>query len=201
MKTMSSINLRSDPVDFTNRDLSEVADIFRKYNFFCKKYDWNQEFSNEEGDFKNDFQDNDDGTVTDRATRLMWQKGHSPEYGRWEDAKLYIEKLNQERFAGYSDWRLPTIEELASIITREKLNDGLYISPVFSNRLWIWSCDVKDANAGLIWNSNFLYGSVYWIDADNGQDIRAVRTAVVPPGRQFYQDHVAYLGRGGCDSV
>ncbi|NCR74322.1 MAG: DUF1566 domain-containing protein [Microcystis aeruginosa K13-06] len=198
---MSSINLRSDPVDFTNRDLSEVADIFRKYNFFCKKYDWNQEFSNEEGDFKNDFQDNDDGTVTDRATRLMWQKGHSPEYGRWEDAKLYIEKLNQERFAGYSDWRLPTIEELASIITREKLNDGLYISPVFSNRLWIWSCDVKDANAGLIWNSNFLYGSVYWIDADNGQDIRAVRTAVVPPGRQFYQDHVAYLGRGGCDSV
>lgn len=196
-----AIRLRSEPADFTNRDLKEVGEVIRANRFYCKSYEWNQEFCNEDGDFRGDFQDNFDGTVTDRATGLMWQKGHRPAYGRWADAQQYVRALNKERWCSYSDWRLPTIEELASIITRPRPNDGLHVAPVFSNRMWVWSCDVKDASSGFVWNGNFLYGSVYWIDTGNGQDVRAVRTAVIPPGRAFLQDQLAYVASGDVDGL
>ncbi|MCU7918179.1 MAG: DUF1566 domain-containing protein [Candidatus Thiodiazotropha sp. (ex Epidulcina cf. delphinae)] len=197
----NAVKLRSEPVDFTNRSLEEVGEVIRANRFYCKGYDWNQDFCNDAGGFQNDFLDNFDGTVTDRATGLMWQRGHRQAYGRWSDAKEHICALNRERWCGYSDWRLPTIEELSSIITQPKSDGGLCIDPVFSNRMWVWSCDVKDAKAGLVWNANFLYGSVYWIDPENGQDVRAVRTAVIPPGRAFLRDHLARLASGDIDDL
>ena len=58
------------------------------------------------------FVDNGDGTVTDTATGLMWHKETA--YSRdWRSALHYCEDLSR---AGYSDWRLPTIKELASIV-------------------------------------------------------------------------------------
>lgn len=196
------ITLRSDPLDFTVLDIrKEFGAVVRKYNFFTKGYPWNQEYANEKGDFKNDFQDNGDGTVTDKSTGLMWQKLHRPLYGRFEDAKMYVEQLNRDGFAGFRDWRLPTIEELTSLMDKNKSNDELYISPLFSPRFWVWSCDIKDSNMDLVWCGNYLYGTVFWINSDNGQDIRAVRTATIPPGRQFYLDHLAYLSRGDFDGL
>jgi len=201
MESASKIVLRSEPSDFTNLSLRELGETIRKYNFFCKGYDWNKDFSNDTGASQNDFFDNLDGTVTDRATGLMWQKAHRPAYGRWKDAKEYISKLNAEGFCGYHDWRLPTIEECCSLFTMEQENDGLFISPLFTNRMWVWTCDVKDASQGLVWNANFVYGSVYWIDAVNGQDIRAVRTAADQAGRQFYRDHLSLLMKGDVERL
>ncbi|NCR74323.1 MAG: DUF1566 domain-containing protein [Microcystis aeruginosa K13-06] len=190
------VQLRSEPATLTN---SDVRELLKKYNFYCKEYPWNQDYANDGGLFENDFQDNSDGTITDRATGLMWQKNQAPDYARWKNGQPYIEQLNQERFAGYSDWRLPTIEELASLMTRERLNDRLYVSPVFSKKMWFWSSDQGGAGSGrdwagtgYAWAINFNYGCLFCLEIDNAQDIRAVRTAVVPPGRQFYQ---------GCDSV
>lgn len=199
MVTTAKIKLRTEPADFTNRDLRELGEVIKKNNLFCKGYDWNQEFSNDEGKFQGNYENNLDGTVTDKSTGLMWQKAHRPAYGRWQKAKEYVAQLNAEFFAGYNDWRLPTIEECCSLFTRERENDGLFISPLFTNRMWLWTCDVKDAGQNLIWNANMLYGSIYWIDAANGQDIRAVRTAVNKPGRQFYQDHLRYLVQGNIE--
>jgi hypothetical protein len=61
----------------------------------------------------NRFHDNGDGTVTDRATGLMWMQDDSGEGMTWEDALNYAEK---EVFAGYSDWRLPDAKELQSLV-------------------------------------------------------------------------------------
>ena len=60
----------------------------------------------------NDFQDNGDGTITDRATGLMWTAGDSGAGLNWQDALAYAENLE---FAGYSDWRLPDTKELQSL--------------------------------------------------------------------------------------
>jgi len=68
------------------------------------------------------YQDNGDGTVTDLATGLMWQK--SPDTNSdgminysdkmfFDDAEIYATSFN---LAGYSDWRLPTVKELYSLI-------------------------------------------------------------------------------------
>lgn len=64
------------------------------------------------GKFVNDFHDNGDGTVTDRATGLMWQKGYGAGLN-WSEALQYAENST---LAGYADWRLPDIKELQSIV-------------------------------------------------------------------------------------
>lgn len=62
---------------------------------------------------KNDFHDNGDGTITDRATGLMWQKADSGKGLNWQQALAYAASL---RTAGYTDWRLPNAKELQSIV-------------------------------------------------------------------------------------
>lgn len=58
------------------------------------------------------YQDNGDGTVTDLVTGLMWQQTMD-EKMTYEDALLYA---NDSKLGGYSDWRIPTIKELFSLI-------------------------------------------------------------------------------------
>lgn len=60
----------------------------------------------------NDFVDNGDNTVTDKATGLMWSQDDSGEGFLWEDALAYAENAT---VAGYDDWRLPNAKELQSI--------------------------------------------------------------------------------------
>ena len=62
---------------------------------------------------KNDFVDNYDGTITDKATDLMWMQDDNGEAILWQDALKYAEG---KEFAGYTDWRLPDAKELQSIV-------------------------------------------------------------------------------------
>jgi hypothetical protein len=62
---------------------------------------------------KNDFHDNGDGTVSDRATGLMWAKADSGKGMNWEQALAYAEHL---KLASHSDWRLPNVKELQSLV-------------------------------------------------------------------------------------
>jgi hypothetical protein len=103
---------------------------------FCKRCTWYVEF--DAGDVMYDdnsninhalavrgaantshFVDNEDGTVTDKTTGLMWQKLEVlDENGAvckmtWKEALAYCEGLE---LAGHRDWRLPNIKELQSIV-------------------------------------------------------------------------------------
>ena len=78
------------------------------------------------------YQNNGDGTVTDLVTGLMWQQSydHNDDGSVHYDDKLnYPEILslvkNGVSFAGYNDWRLPTIKEMYSLI----LFSGKDLSP------------------------------------------------------------------------
>lgn len=59
---------------------------------------------------------NGDGTVTDLNTGIMWQQGYAPNKLTYAEAQQYLEQINAQRFAGYDDWRLPTIKQLYSLI-------------------------------------------------------------------------------------
>lgn len=130
---------------------SDVKSMLIKYNFFDRT-------KNNNGAFANDLQDNNNVTVTDSATGLMWQKGGSSDGMEWLKAKEYVNQLNNERFSGYSDWRLPTIEELASLMKSMKAK-GMYIDPLFSEVQEIcWSAD--DFDTDVAWYASFKSGMI-----------------------------------------
>ncbi|PKM86361.1 MAG: hypothetical protein CVU87_12275 [Firmicutes bacterium HGW-Firmicutes-12] len=58
------------------------------------------------------FTDNGDGTVTDLNTGLMWQQDPGSKM-TWVEA---MSKAEVFELAGYTDWRMPTIKELYSLI-------------------------------------------------------------------------------------
>lgn len=58
------------------------------------------------------YTNNKNDTITDNNTKLMWQKSISTKL-TWNEAVSYA---NSSRLAGYSDWRIPTIKELYSLI-------------------------------------------------------------------------------------
>ena len=74
----------------------------------------------------NRFTDNDDGTITDQFTQLMWQKNPPAAAQTWEQALTSTENLN---LAGQDDWRLPNIKELYSIHDAGRTNPAA--DPVF----------------------------------------------------------------------
>jgi len=57
--------------------------------------------------------DNGDGTITDTSTGLMWMKKDAGNAMTWEEALSYCE---DSTYAGYTDWHLPDVKELQSIV-------------------------------------------------------------------------------------
>lgn len=97
------------------------------------------------GNFIDRYTLHSDGTVTDNATGLMWMRC---DLGRnWDassntclfsdvpvakDWMSVLDDVKQNTFAGYSDWRLPNIKELASLIERHcspQINDSVFLEP------------------------------------------------------------------------
>jgi hypothetical protein len=61
----------------------------------------------------NQFIDNSDGSVTDQATGLVWQKNDSAISLSWQQALAYCDTLS---LAGQEDWRLPDAKSLQSLV-------------------------------------------------------------------------------------
>ncbi len=98
--------------------------------------------------------------VIDHATGLMWHQSGSMDYMRWNGAKEWIIALNNREYAGFKDWRLPTLDEAVSLLESGRRNN-LYIAPVFSAEQWgIWTGDKHDSLG--VWSVYFSLGNVRW---------------------------------------
>lgn len=69
---------------------------------------------------KNQFSGNNDGTVTDSVTGLMWEQNDSKEALGWQEAIDYCEN---DTTGGYTDWRLPNAKNLQSIVDYSRSPD------------------------------------------------------------------------------
>ena len=111
------------------------------------------------------YQDNDDGTVTDLNTGLMWLQdpGEKTTYAE------AIKTLETYTYAGYDDWRLPTIKELYSLTNFSGLDpsglsrsnvDGLV--PFIDSVVFVFRYGDESGGARVIdsqWLTSNIYGS------------------------------------------
>lgn len=118
------------------------------------------------------FTDNQDGTVTDDITTLMWEQADDGTARSWEEALTHCEGLS---LAGYSDWRLPNLKELHSIVEYN-------VFPAIDTTLFPnasadrhWSSTTRDSFPGIAWNVNFVTGTVDFINKTHTNYSRCVR--------------------------
>ncbi len=70
---------------------------------------------------------NGENMISDSATNLFWE-GYSMDVDSWQGALSYCANL---QYAGYSDWRLPNRNELASLVDYSKAGTGAEVISSF----------------------------------------------------------------------
>jgi len=126
------------------------------------------------------FTDNGDGTITDNATGLMWVKdatGDGCNGGAglaWANAITFAEGLT---FATHSDWRLPNINELLSIVDYGQSDPT--INPIFTHTITdrYWSSTQDIYGGDYFYNVRFSNASSATAYTTNEYYIRPVRDA------------------------
>jgi hypothetical protein len=140
--------------------------------------------------------DNGDGTVTDTRTGLTWEKlsddgSIHDRHDTYDRSNLTAKTafLNAYGFAGYTDWRLPTIHELQTLvnyatytpaITAYAFNWGctpgctVYTCSCMSNSYRTWSSTVVESDPTRSWTVDFYWGDIKRSEYNNNS-IRAVR--------------------------
>lgn len=137
------------------------------------------------------FIDHGDGTISDSASKLMWMRcsvGQRWQPGRcvgaagaltWRDAQQRADEANLEGAASYSDWRLPSLRELASITAREcarlRTNPAVFPGTVPA-AYWSATPRASDAGAQRVFALGFGAGGVLAASQDERHHLRLVRT-------------------------
>lgn len=169
--SLFQLKLRSKPAQELSTD--DVKAMLEKFDYYDR--DWNKRGKG----IKHYYQvytSKNDSVVADFKTGLIWQRSGSEESLIYADAKRYVADLNTGKYAGYDDWRLPTLEEAMSLMEKEKLNGRLYLDPVFDEKQpWIWTADYEERDSRA-WGVNFNYGDCDFIDFGSGYSVRAVRS-------------------------
>ncbi len=131
------------------------------------------------------FTDNGDGTVTDKTTGVQWQRcsqGQTWSSGTctgtatahtWQAALQLAEAAS---YAGQSDWRLPNIKELPSIVEQACYSPAIDLA-VFPGTpsSYFWSSSPYANRTGSAWIVDFYSGNDGDYSKSNGYQVRLVR--------------------------
>ena len=113
--------------------------------------------------------------VSDSQTKLMWQQGAAGGVYKWVEAKSYCDGLV---YAGFKDWRLPSVHELATLVDYSIASPGPTIDQaVFpgTKQNYYWSASVRAGNPSVGWYVNFDSGNVGNYDVSRSLEVRCVR--------------------------
>jgi|GEM_PF-6704137 len=182
----------------------EQASILEKltaYELLGSKSDTDSSKSAKSSD---QYTDNGDGTVTDTKTKLMWKQCSEGQNGKdcsgdaakykWDDAMSKFGK--GVSFAGHSDWRMPTKEELRGLVycsngtPQEEAWDemcagkdkkaGNHEIPTINQKVFpntgvfYWSSTEQDSSYA--WDVDFGSGDDDWDDRRDDDAVRLVRS-------------------------
>jgi hypothetical protein len=108
----------------------------------------------------------DDDSINDKDNIYNWQDAHD----------IFIDQLNSSHYGGFSDWRLPTIKELSTIVFKNTFNpaiNNVYFPNTMSSCYWS-STNVTNIPYNA-WVVNFNKGRVYILGKSFVYYVRAVR--------------------------
>ncbi|ABW67537.1 Lcl C-terminal domain-containing protein [Desulfosudis oleivorans] len=150
--------------------------------------------------------DNEDGTITDESTGLMWNKFTADlnddtvidtnDKMDWREALAWCESLD---LAGHSDWRLPTIKELKSIVdsgTDAPAFDTTFFPDTVPDNFY-WSSTTYASSKDVAWGILSMSGWSRWFDKSSSYYVRAVRDGQdenIPPTADAGEDRAVMEG-------
>ncbi|MEE9497789.1 MAG: DUF1566 domain-containing protein [Nitrospinaceae bacterium] len=136
-------------------------------------------------DDKPRFTDNNDDTITDNLTGLMWAKEDSwqmeARWLSWDEAREYTHNMAYQQLAGYNDWRLPEKEEMLILVDpdhsiQDKYGKDMKMNPVFPNGplATVWTADGIGSDGYIV---NFTTGKAdtLYKSKSGRMAVRAVR--------------------------
>ncbi len=115
-----------------------------------------------------------DAAVLDKETCLVWEQSPVSRTRTWWSA---IEDCFQSEVGGRGGWRLPTIEELASLKDTVNTNPTLPSGHPFSNvqAYWYWSSTTNADYPTEAWTVYFGDGGVYPYGRGDRSNVWCVR--------------------------
>ena len=129
---------------------------------------------------------------SDSATGLVWQDNSEAKTNKkdWNGAKSYCENLT---LGGYSDWRLPNIFELTTLLDNTKSEKPYVVDGIKNIASYdYWSSTTDSANIDIAWFVGFNYGGNSWhYKTDDNSYVRCVRA-----GELTFDDLVILKNKG-----
>ncbi|KMP12646.1 hypothetical protein UR09_00630 [Candidatus Nitromaritima sp. SCGC AAA799-A02] len=133
---------------------------------------------------KSRFVDNGDGTVSDLANNIMWMKQDTwNELGRlinWHESQEYAREMNEKKFAGYGNWRIPTGSDARLLFDGGASNTDveggeIHLDPVFPSGCGFttWTSETRGAKAAMGYDLRSAYE--FWLAKENDGFPSAVR--------------------------
>ncbi len=132
----------------------EIAAVVQKWNFYDSEYNPSGQFDNALAATIHPH------VVFDQRTSLSWMQG-GIDICSIRSMQKHIEKINKETYAGYTDWRTPTIEEALSLMEKERNNKGLFLNPCFSMEQPFIFVAAKRKPGGY-WFVDYKQGRAFW---------------------------------------
>ncbi len=131
----------------------DIGQVIKDWNFFDADL-------NPEGCFENDFGAFGTDVVVDRKTGLMWQRG-GLDIMSLRSMQNSVEEVNKNGFAGFNDWRLPTMEEAMSLMEPALNNKGVYLHSCFSKEQPFIFVAAQRQPGGY-WFVDYKQGRAFW---------------------------------------
>lgn len=112
------------------------------------------------------------GIVADSTSGLEWQDNETGTTTNWQGA---IDRCEALELGDHSDWRLPNLNELRSIVDRSKINPAIKDGFDHTSSDYYWSSTTSEYIKGVAWDVNFNFGNVLNAYKNNNFYVRCVR--------------------------
>ena len=132
------------------------------------------------------FLKSDDGTIYDSDTSLTWMANDSrinlDKEVTWDEIEKYAADINEKKFGGHDDWRMPSGQEALTLFDKNKLNKDFKGGDIHLDSIFppgagntTWTSETRGREAQIIF---YINGLPYWYEKNDitiSHSVRLIR--------------------------